>query len=247
MATARLNSNLLNNVGYQLLRATDRLTLLELAWIGGKPMTVREAEVALRRNLKIDALSSAGFVSLNDGRIFVSEDVMRETTDRERIAAWRASKASGKSTAVEAPSPKAEDDSQSEAPKVDSVDYSAVVGLYHKILPELNQARIMSDKRKSSIRSRWKEFAKRTGSGSKQEVLDMWELYFSKIADSDFLMGRKTSFKADLDWVIAPTNFVKIIEGRYDDPAKARARIEAEEMRNSIAEASSNETKHRSL
>lgn len=42
---------------------------------------------------------------------------------------------------------------------------------------------------------------------------------FSKLLDavaaSPFLLGKKTDFKATFDWVIAPSNYTKILEGNY--------------------------------
>ena len=36
-----------------------------------------------------------------------------------------------------------------------------------------------------------------------------------EIAQSGFLLGEKTDFKAAFDWIIAPSNYQKIIEGNY--------------------------------
>lgn len=45
---------------------------------------------------------------------------------------------------------------------------------------------------------------------------------FDKVHASEFLSGRKggyngRSFKADFDWVMKPTNFAKIMEGKFDN------------------------------
>jgi hypothetical protein len=44
-----------------------------------------------------------------------------------------------------------------------------------------------------------------------------WEALCRYIPSSDLLAGRKGEWKADLDWVLKPTNLTKIIEGKYDN------------------------------
>jgi hypothetical protein len=38
---------------------------------------------------------------------------------------------------------------------------------------------------------------------------------FLKAAGSDFLQGKVTDFRATFDWILKPTNFIKIIENNY--------------------------------
>jgi len=45
--------------------------------------------------------------------------------------------------------------------------------------------------------------------------LDFWEAYFTEIRKSDFLMGRKTDYKADFDFMVTHSKFIKVIEGAY--------------------------------
>jgi hypothetical protein len=35
------------------------------------------------------------------------------------------------------------------------------------------------------------------------------------VAESDLLCGRKGEWRADLEWLLRPENFLKVIEGRY--------------------------------
>jgi hypothetical protein len=53
-----------------------------------------------------------------------------------------------------------------------------------------------------------------------QDVLGWWADFFQHIGKSKFLTGKVNSrdgraFLADLEWIIKPTNFAKIIEGKY--------------------------------
>jgi len=56
-----------------------------------------------------------------------------------------------------------------------------------------------------------------------KEFKDNFNTILTKILVSDFLMGKRTSkghtnFKADFDWLIKnDTNYIKIIEGKYDN------------------------------
>ena len=51
--------------------------------------------------------------------------------------------------------------------------------------------------------------------------IEWWRTFFSFVAESKFLTGKtparegKPPFVADLEWLIKPSNFVKVIEGRY--------------------------------
>ena len=102
------------------------------------------------------------------------------------------------------------------------------------------------------IRS-WNEFAKKVGlpliygvpKGSpreralttrmNQEGWDMDKLT-QAISASSFLLGQKGKFRATFDWVINPTNYLKIIEGNYLDREEHKEpswveRMEEEEKR----------------
>lgn len=66
--------------------------------------------------------------------------------------------------------------------------------------------RVMTDKRKKLLRVRLKDFDKRT-----------LMLVIQRAVASDFLTGRKTDWKADFDWIFKQDNFIRILEGKYDN------------------------------
>ncbi|HUX39322.1 MAG TPA: hypothetical protein VMV44_15590 [Rectinemataceae bacterium] len=85
---------------------------------------------------------------------------------------------------------------------------------------------------KEDIRYLWCEFARRHGlteikdilKGSKRErTLNArledkgfdFKALLAKVEESPFLLGKKTDFKATFDWILAPSNYQKIIEGNY--------------------------------
>lgn len=69
------------------------------------------------------------------------------------------------------------------------------------------QIRGLSDSRKKSLISRAKECG---GLNALENILD-------RVVASDFLSGRKTDFCASFDWIFKKANFIKILEGNYDN------------------------------
>lgn len=95
----------------------------------------------------------------------------------------------------------------------DHCPHQAIIDLYHQTLPTGRQVKIWNNGRKAKLRARWKEDPKR-------QSLEWWGKFFAYIDQSDFLAGRVASagrqpFELDLEWIVSPTNFVKIVEGKY--------------------------------
>lgn len=106
-----------------------------------------------------------------------------------------------------------------------TVTHAEIVDLYHEILPDLPKVIAWSDPRKRKLNARLKEDKNRQG-------LPWWREYFVTVGRSPFLMGKKTDFRADLEWLIEARNMPKVLEGRYlettappprpDDPQEVR-------------------------
>ena len=117
------------------------------------------------------------------------------------------------SDAEDAPKPE-----KAKRDKFPDCPYQAIVDLYHEILPELREVAVLNETRKRLIRARWRSKAKKTECWN----LDFWRRYFEYVRKCDFLMGRKDPssnrppFTADLEWLVRPTNFAKVVEGKYD-------------------------------
>lgn len=47
-----------------------------------------------------------------------------------------------------------------------------------------------------------------------------WDAYFARVADSQWLTGQKSSFKADLPWLLTPKATAAVDCGRYDNREK---------------------------
>lgn len=92
-----------------------------------------------------------------------------------------------------------------------------IIALYHEVLPELRQVREWNETRRRLLQRRWTEAPER-------QSADWWREFFGYVRKSRFLMGRTTGrdgrpFDCDLEWLIRPTNFAKVIEGKYEDEA----------------------------
>ena len=95
---------------------------------------------------------------------------------------------------------------------VPSSFHEEVIAVYHEILPELPRVKVWSTKRRQALDARIRERCK---DGKPAQSIHYWREFFSHVAASDFLAGRKTEFRADLEWLIRPENFAKVIEGKY--------------------------------
>ncbi|WP_211261954.1 hypothetical protein [Stenotrophomonas humi] len=108
-------------------------------------------------------------------------------------------------------------DSGDQQPARPACPHQRIVALYHEVLPELRQVRDWNETRRKLLQRRWaEEFGRQN--------LDWWRGYFEYIRGSDFLMGKTTGrdgrpFDCDLEWLVRPSNFAKVIEGKYENDA----------------------------
>lgn len=106
---------------------------------------------------------------------------------------------------------KEEENSQKKAEEkkdTDNCPHQKIIELYHELLPSLPRVKIWGEKQKRALRARWREDAER-------QNLGWWQNYFEHIRASPFLMGQKTDFIADLEWLINSSNMTKVLNGRY--------------------------------
>lgn len=94
--------------------------------------------------------------------------------------------------------------------KIPPCPFDEIQKLYNEILPELPRCRAVTENRKKYLRARWRQ-------NPDMQTPEAWERYFKFIRKCKLLMGQKTDFVANFDWIIKPTNFQKIIEGNYHD------------------------------
>jgi uncharacterized protein YdaU (DUF1376 family) len=102
-------------------------------------------------------------------------------------------------------------------------NHQAVIDLYHQHLPTLRRVEVWNDARKGYLRQRWRDIALELSAEKQvtEEVMfDYWARLFGYVGESKFLMGKVNDksgrvFTADLEWILKPSNFAKIVEGKY--------------------------------
>lgn len=95
-----------------------------------------------------------------------------------------------------------------------------IIQAYHEELPMLPRVRpdLWGGERAKKLRQRWRE-------DSRRQSVDWWRKLFRRIRETcPFLLGqvdpppgKARAFQADLEWIVSPKNFAKILEGRYVD------------------------------
>ncbi len=95
------------------------------------------------------------------------------------------------------------------APKEKPIDYVGIMNFYNKSMHgrKIAQIRGLSEDRKQAIHARIVQY----GIDAVYEVI-------TKAARSDFLNGHNDkNWSPDATWLFGPKNFIKVLEGRYDN------------------------------
>lgn len=92
-----------------------------------------------------------------------------------------------------------------------STDTAAAFEAYNGIAKKNNlpACQILSSPRIQALNARLKECG----------GLEGWNAALEIVSASDFLTGRKTDFKANIDFILQKSNFAKIMEGNYNNHA----------------------------
>ena len=112
------------------------------------------------------------------------------------------------------PSPLVEGVNSSKVSKL-KCDPQAIVDLFNQTLPGLPHVAMLTKDRRAKIKARWDE-------SEVHQDLEFWADFFALVSASTFLMGGESGrdgakpFRATFDWLIKPSNFVKVVEGNYN-------------------------------
>jgi hypothetical protein len=103
--------------------------------------------------------------------------------------------------------------------------HDRIIELYHELMPTNPRVLEWNDTRRGYLRARWREKAKPNGRTQGYTTTDagitFWRRFFAYCAESKFLTGQsdgrpgRPPFVADLEWLMKPGNFAKVIEGKY--------------------------------
>ena len=90
----------------------------------------------------------------------------------------------------------------------------AIVDLFNSTIPEFPRVVMLTKDRIGKINARWND-------SDVHQDLSFWAEYFALVRSSKFLMGEVSgpggsAFRCNFDWLIAPSNFVKVVEGNYN-------------------------------
>ncbi len=86
--------------------------------------------------------------------------------------------------------------------------YDDIISLYHKKCPSLPKIKKLTEKRKRTIRARWRA----------DPDIEVFRALFKKAESSNFLSGRNGRWTGcNLDWLMNETNMLKVLEGNYDN------------------------------
>ena len=99
----------------------------------------------------------------------------------------------------------------------DICPYEMIKQAFNETLPELPAVTRLSETRKKTMRARWNDEIKRLGITNQAEGMKHFTEFFKKVKESDFLTGKKTEWRADFDWLLKASNFLKTLEGKYDN------------------------------
>ena len=113
---------------------------------------------------------------------------------------------------------------KTDKPVVDRIPCPAdeILRLYHTQCQSLPRAMMLNGNRRKHLVSRWREVYATDKFVDKAEGIEIFKAFFERVNNSDFLCGRTQNkngrvWKASLDWLILPTNFLKVVEGHYDN------------------------------
>jgi uncharacterized protein YdaU (DUF1376 family) len=89
----------------------------------------------------------------------------------------------------------------------EKIDPNKIIGLYHQFCKDLPKVAVLNKSRKATIKARINEHGVNT-------VTQVFQL----AGQSNFLLGNNDkNWNATFDWIMKPTNFVKVLEGNYND------------------------------
>lgn len=97
----------------------------------------------------------------------------------------------------------------------------ALIDLYHEILPEAARVVILNDARRRGLKARWRELAVIRGYENRDDGLAEWTKLFRYCRESKFLMGKtrptqgNMPFELSIDFLLRPSRFTDLIEGKY--------------------------------
>jgi hypothetical protein len=97
-----------------------------------------------------------------------------------------------------------------------------LVEVFHEACPALPRVMALNDTRRKHLTARWREVDADAKLTSAEDGIEIFRAVFAGVNKSDFLCGRTQqrggrTWQASFDWLIQPTNFLKVCEGHYEN------------------------------
>ena len=97
-----------------------------------------------------------------------------------------------------------------------SIEADKIAELFNSTCVSLAKVKLLSKSRMSQVEARLKELKQ-----APETYVSFLQDLFARIERSDFLTNRgglnRNNWRATFDWIFAPRNFLKVIEGNYDN------------------------------
>ena len=97
-----------------------------------------------------------------------------------------------------------------------SIEADKIAELFNSTCVSLAKIKLLSKSRMSQVEARLKELKQ-----TPETYVSFLQELFARIERSDFLTNRgglnRNNWRASFDWIFAPRNFLKVIEGNYDN------------------------------
>lgn len=163
-------------------------------------------------------------------RLAIINDAARPATNRDvPLSEQEQEQKQDKDTLVAADAPTGSASGQSTKGKMSKAGavpafHQQVIDAYHLLCPDLPAVKVWTAMRRKLLDARVRE---RCADGKRADEIAYWDEFFERVAASNFLSGSSGTFRADLQWLLHPDNFVKAIEGRYDNRPRDGVRAHA--------------------
>lgn len=175
--------------------------------IGMNKMTLTRCRESLKRRGLIKAVNGSTkgkypYYSLLSVTESVTDNVTESVTDNVTI--HRVIRVKEKETSSSEEVKKAKLPSTTS----DRMDWGAFMQTFNDMLaPAIPKIQTMSESRRQKVKAIVKEFGK-------ESIMQVFE----HVRNSDFLMGHnKSGWHCDFDWIFKKNNYIKILEGNYDN------------------------------
>lgn len=166
--------------------------------------------------------------SLQKSNKLVSIKVTNKDAENQHTITENTTEITTKNTTEEyilSPSPISEDDinqlnekeKDKDANRIEKIPYQKIVDMYNDICVSMPSVKAVTTKRKDKMKVLYREV----------KDLDVIEECFRKAENSSFLNGSSGKWSGcNFDWLLNYNNFIKVLEGTYDDKEVVKKRKE---------------------